>query len=536
MALKFHDGFETGGAEAWDAVGGTPSFPSTILYAEQTTASAGPVAYGGNYIGQTFTVGSESILLHSIQIYMYKNGTPGADLEVAVQGVDGSGHPDNVDITYTTILESDVGTDYAWETATFSSPVSLSASTQYAFVCRVAGDGGNSSNYYIIGVSITDLFAGGYRKSTTDSGSSWSSVTTSDVTFKLLLPISHTGKYAMRCNSTGSAVYVGKTLTGNQYRLSFYLYIASAPTADAQLMGKHGSGWCLFLDTDRYLDVYYGITPTKKADGTTQLNTGTWYRISISTDSSENCKVYIDGNIEHSVTETGMSGGTVPTYGVFNADVTADLYFDDFAIDGTDSTDDLGDIRTLAARPNAEGTDQDTATSKADGWVDSTETAVAKYTELDTSPPSTASYNLCDNTSIFRYSVNLDNCGSGNLSGIGASDTIHAVHFMWYYETEGGGPDDYGIRIRCSDDGGSPLTNDNIDDPKDPTWYAGTDKYHADTPVGANAWTQAYVNSLEMGMAAITSGGKGIWWYEAYAMVAYTPSAVTEYQKRIIFI
>ena len=204
---------------------------------------------------------------------------------------------------------------------------------------------------------------------------------------------------------------------------------------------------------------------------------------------------------------------------------TADLYFDDFACDSIINTDDLGDIRTLAARPAGEGTDDDNYTTDPQGWADSTGAADAVYTELTDDPPNTALYNRSTGDALtHRYSVTMDQCGSGNLAGIGGSDTIEAVNFMWLYQTNGGGTDDYGIRIRCSDDGGSPYTNDNIDDPKTATWIA---HYDAATPVGANAWTQAYVNSLEMGMATVSSGGKYLGFDEAYAMVAFKVAGVS---------
>jgi hypothetical protein len=193
----------------------------------------------------------------------------------------------------------------------------------------------------------------------TGGADAWSS-TTGSPTFTA--GAANTGNYGMRCNSSGSAV--GVSYTGSLKRATFYLYIASAPTgADAQLTDNGTAFWSLYLTTAREIDLYYGATPTKKADGTTVLNTGQWYRISISADGTDTCKVFIDGNEEHSDTQASMTtvSGTV---GILNTGVTADLYFDDYARDQTASTADLGNIKTLAARPNAEGTDQNTGTGR----------------------------------------------------------------------------------------------------------------------------------------------------------------------------
>jgi len=348
----------------------------------------------------------------------------------------------------------------------------------------------------------------------TGGAEAWASVTGSP-TF-IAGAAANGSNYGMRCNATGSAVYAnsGKNIYGG----SANYYIVDLPDSDTPIMGNTIDG--VVLKTTGYIELLAGGTVRDTSD--TQLQTGQWYRISwADLSGSAETKIYIDG-VEECV--YGVREYIVGRFGVID-NVTCDLYVDDVAIDGSIVSGDLGDIRTLAARPVGEGTDQDVATTAANGWANAADSANGNYTEIDDDPPSITSFNNADNNNTDRYSAALDECGSGNLAGIGGTDTIEAVNFFWYYETEGGGTTDYGIRIRCSDDAGSPKTNDNIDDPKDPTWLA---SYEADTPVGANAWTQAYVNSLEMGMAAITSGSKGIWFYEAYAMVAYKISTVIE--------
>ncbi len=347
----------------------------------------------------------------------------------------------------------------------------------------------------------------------TGGADAWSNVTGTPT---FIAGAAHTGGYGMRCNTSSAIAYVSYHTVDNSdinCGVGFYLRIASAPSVDCDILGEAGiiDDLHLKLTDDRHIEVWYD--GTLRDTSNSQLSTEQWYRIAVSMPNSGNRKLWIDGTEE-------CSWSTGSTYIRFHLGVltscNADLYFDDIWFDSAHSiATDNGDIRTLAARPIGEGTDQDTATAKADGWVDNTESAVAVFGELDSDPPVITSYNLFDGGGTARYSVTMDECGSGNLAGIGGSDTIEAVNFLWYYKTEGGGTNDYGSKIIVSD---GTLTNDNIDDPKDPTWLQ---DYHADTPSGANAWTQAYVNSIEMGMAGITPGSKGIWFYEAYAMVAF---------------
>ena len=322
--------------------------------------------------------------------------------------------------------------------------------------------------------------------------------------------------YGMRCDTSGLAAYVSQpSASVVDGAINFNLYIASAPSGQCVILGATNTG-NIRLNTDRTLQLYSTSNPRGALSPV--LDTGRWYRIcySVSIGGTNDVIVWLDGVnvINTSAGYANLSG----QLGVIS-DITADLYFDDFSAEGADILEaDLGDIRTLAARPVGQGVDND-AGSDVDDWRDPAANA-ATYDHIDSDPPNITDYLTADgDTNIYRYSVTMDECGSGNLAGIGGSDEIVGVHFMFFYETEGGGADDYGTKLIVSD---GTLTNDNIDDPKDLTWL---NLYHADTPSGGNPWTQAYVNSIEMGMASVSSGGKDQWWYEAYAMVAFKVSA-----------
>ena len=106
----------------------------------------------------------------------------------------------------------------------------------------------------------------------------------------------NTGAYSVRCNPTSSYGYVRYSST-TETRISFYLYIATSPNSDAKIFGVSSGYWGLVLTTDGYIDLYESTT--KRVDGTTQLSTGTWYRISLTVNSSDGHAYYwIDGVAE----------------------------------------------------------------------------------------------------------------------------------------------------------------------------------------------------------------------------------------------
>ena len=194
----------------------------------------------------------------------------------------------------------------------------------------------------------------------------------------------NTGNYGMQCNTSGSEAGVTISLSSHR-RATFYLYIQSTPDDDCIILGgNYFNDWYLVLDTNRYIDLYYGDSATKKADGSTQLSTGQWYRISLSIDGVDSCKVYIGESEEHSATQSGIADFS-PRIGALSS-VTANLYFDDIAFDDDSSLDNIGDIHVGPARPVGEGTDDDNYTLDEHGWADSSEAADAVYTEINNDP------------------------------------------------------------------------------------------------------------------------------------------------------
>jgi len=349
----------------------------------------------------------------------------------------------------------------------------------------------------------------------TGGAEAWSSVTGTPA---FNASYANTGNYGMRCNAAGSAVYV--TPPSNTYhRISVWIYINSITNAITIIGGSLSTNEAaLELTSSRYLRL---VSNSGGDDtGPTQLNTGTWYRISVSASSASGCKAYLNGVEECSFSNNASAGigtGEVGAYGP----VTCDIYFDDCAYDGTDSTSDLGNILTLAARPTSNGIDVDLGNNM---WQDRTGGSDngnnANYVRLTDDPPSTdeGAWEEANGTAHY-FSVDLDDCGSGNLANIGGSDIIHAVNFLFYYETDGGGTAAYYMYGR--DTSGRSSTVE-LDDLKAPTWI--TQYQITSWDDDASTWSQTEFDDQEVGMMC-QDNLKDMWWYEAYVMVAFEPAA-----------
>lgn len=217
-----------------------------------------------------------------------------------------------------------------------------------------------------------------------------------------------TGNYAMRCNPSAFFGFVYKS--GSPYRLTVYLYIATAPNTDCSILGAWGATY-VSLSSDRYLKLYDGgIEDT----GSTQLSTSTWYRISLCLDAAnDTAKVYLDG-VEECSSST-ISGNILENWTGPQDTVTADLYFDNYASDDIASANDIGDIRVLRSSPNAAGNYAQFDTVVGD---------TVHYAQVDECPASDSDYVQHAATSAAKDSYGLQDCST---IGIGAKDTIKAV-------------------------------------------------------------------------------------------------------------
>lgn len=330
----------------------------------------------------------------------------------------------------------------------------------------------------------------------------WSSATG---TYSIQTGIKRTGAYAMRCNPSAGTGYVTSGITTGR-RVTFYLYIATAPNATIRIAGSTTTGQAnIRLNSTRYLLLYDGNT--SRGTSTTQLALSTWYRVSADLGAGSAAWLAINGTKE-------VSGQTITTspanfnFGVMTS-ATADLYFDDCAIDSASSTTDLGDIRVLTSVP-------DTAGSNSGFDYGTPATGSNRYQNVDEIPYSDTDYNAYQSnsgTGCDTYSIQ-----DASTIGIGANDTINAVS-TWYRMDRGGGSGGT-HQSTVMDNGTNYHTTRTLS-----TSYAWFNRYDATMPNDGAAWTQARFNSFEIGANHSAAGSQNTNLSACYAMVAYTPAS-----------
>lgn len=140
--------------------------------------------YDVNRSGQTFTVGANPWSVESVELKLYRVGSPGT-ITVHLRATS-DGKPTGADLASQTYDGDTLTTDDAgeWITFTFASAVDLDAETQYAITVDAAsgvalqrGDWKKQSG---------DPLANGTNVYSSDSGSTWSVNNVSDNTFRVL--------------------------------------------------------------------------------------------------------------------------------------------------------------------------------------------------------------------------------------------------------------------------------------------------------------------------------------------------------------
>ncbi len=304
-----------------------------------------------------------------------------------------------------------------------------------------------------------------------------------------------TGDYAMRCNPSSSVAYVEHSEL-YVYRATVSIYIATAPNQETSILGVNTEGrFHVNLTSDLYLKLYEH-DDTLIDTGPTQLGTDRWYRVSVAGDTTTG-KVWLDGVEECSGTMGRQT--IVPVVGVITASTSADIYFDDFAVDQTPGGGDIGDIRVLRSSPNDAG----------------------EYAEFDT----ISGFGNCDEVPaddndfvddsgvevLHRECYNLQDSAT---IGLGGSDTIKAVNVWARLYTDNVAQ---GIIVR---DNSTDYTT--MKDVGKAFAWANV-LYDTNAPRGT-AWTPAIFDDFQSG--GYSEGKKDVYMSCVMVMVAFIPGAV----------
>jgi hypothetical protein len=162
---------------------GTPALVlgSSIYEYNNTGDNSWTWLYGSYWRAQTFTP-SVAHTITSVKLKIFRVGAPGT-INVCIRATS-SGQPSGSDLCSGTINGDSLTTDTggAWYEITLGGGYGLSAGTTYAIVVRATS--GDGSNYVGWRADSTPTYGGGILLTSSNSGSSWTSVANYDLMFE----------------------------------------------------------------------------------------------------------------------------------------------------------------------------------------------------------------------------------------------------------------------------------------------------------------------------------------------------------------
>lgn len=241
------------------------------------------------------------------------------------------------------------------------------------------------------------------------------------------------GAASLRVNPTAQTRYIEHQLdasgTVKQTFHRFYLNIATLPSATTAVyaIGQSGFFPCYIrLTTAGKIELYDGNNSAVVQTGATTLSTGVWYRVEVDHNDGASgtgtVTVYLNGVSECTGAVSVISGFSRVRLGVYNPGTTADLYFDDVAVNDTSGSAQTGlpgEGSIVHLRPNASG-DSNTWQTSAGGAGSATNVAA----EDEVTPDDATTYLKRIATTIKVDDYNVDSSAS---AGIGSGDAITLV-------------------------------------------------------------------------------------------------------------
>jgi len=249
------------------------------------------------------------------------------------------------------------------------------------------------------------------------------------------------GARALRTNPSAAAHYVQRVVhadtAGKTWFVRCFINIATAPSATVAVLEIRDSSTAIMairMTNGLNLQLWDSANGLQLGSNSSALSTGTWYRVEITYAGGTGVSsARIDG------TQFASGTGSVSGIGILRVGVTAattaDLYFDDLAVNdsvGTDQASWPGEGKIVYLRPSS-----DPGTSSAN-WKKPGGDTTNRHTSVDNIPPV---YETYDSTSASAEDY-LSNAVSGagaaleldtntyTSAGIGGSDTITLVRPM----------------------------------------------------------------------------------------------------------
>jgi len=163
--------------------------PAQTVYADftryetyNTSDNNSSVAYGGNWLAQTFTATSTHTV-SQVKLKLFRNDTPGT-VTLSLKSVDGSGHPTGEDWTLGSFNGSTATNNSSgvWYTLNVST-VAIASGSQYALVLRATE--GNATSFINWRYNDAGSYSGGNYEESADGGYTWTSNTSRDFMFEI---------------------------------------------------------------------------------------------------------------------------------------------------------------------------------------------------------------------------------------------------------------------------------------------------------------------------------------------------------------
>ena len=173
----------------------------------------------------------------------------------------------------------------------------------------------------------------------------------------------HTGTRSYRFNTaggTGAIYHFPGASTGN--RISFWGYWESFPTGTQSMLQLYNGG--TYVASPVNLTAGRNVNTSGGSDGSTTLTTGRWYHFvlsyTISSTTVNEFRLYVDGRLESSGTNTTISNATPDRFrlGIVDSSNFGSnnvYYADDIYVDNGTNLDSPGPVRVAHKRPFSNG-------------------------------------------------------------------------------------------------------------------------------------------------------------------------------------
>lgn len=353
--------------------------------------------------------------------------------------------------------------------------------------------------------------------------------------------IKHSGEASLRVVRSGSAgtSYVYKqfaTAADQDYYTRFYIYIATMPSSDTQIFEytddtatvTHAG---ITLKTNGTMQAYYNSSSNRQSLGSVSsaLKTKSWYMIEVRCDETGSNAI-----LDFKLNGTRFANGTVTLYafvgnqgrvsfridaGVWGNTATADLYFDDIAINqntGSYQTGFPGEGRIVHMQPNAAG-DTDNTSSSPNGWQNVDEVTPDDATTV-------ATFDAANDV----LAVNTESAAS---AGINSYDSVTLVQIGIRERAASAASENWQLGVKSQSSGtiksGTRTTHDDstfkTNGDVAPTNY--TMSSYVD-PQAGGIWTPTLLDSMQI-VASTTDATPNVNITALWALVEYIPGSVT---------